>query len=150
MHLTRPRDLVVAAVAGFAVVYLLFQLSYGDLPELPLFAGVTFAVLAVAEAALALSIRSRIRSGRVRGDAVGIARAVALAKASSLAGAFLGGGWLAAFGYVFPRRDELVAAVSDSRSAVVGVVSSVLLVAAGLWLEHSCRTPPEKPGQQTG
>ncbi|MBB4687786.1 DUF3180 domain-containing protein [Amycolatopsis jiangsuensis] len=149
MHFTRPRDLVVAAVAGFAVVYLLFLLAYGDLPRLPLFAGVTFAVLAVAEGILAFSIRARIKSGRVSG-AVGIARSVALAKASSLAGAFLGAGWLAAFGYVFPRRDELIAAVFDSRAAVVGVVSSALLVAAGLWLEHCCRTPPEKPGQQTG
>ncbi|RJQ88553.1 DUF3180 domain-containing protein [Amycolatopsis panacis] len=149
MHFTRPRDLVVAAIAGFAVVYLLFQFDYGNLPRLPLLAGVTFAVLAAAELVLSLSIRSRIRSGRVTG-AVGIARAVALAKASSLAGAFLGGGWLAAFGYVFPRRDELAAAVADSRSAVVGVVSSALLVAAGLWLEHCCRTPPEKPERPTG
>ncbi|WP_409462199.1 DUF3180 domain-containing protein [Amycolatopsis sp. GA6-003] len=150
MHFTRSRDLVVAAVLGLAVVYVLFQAAYGDLPQLPLLAGVTFAVLAVAETGLAVSIRSRIKSGRVRGEAVGIARAVALAKASSLAGAFLGGGWLAAFLYVFPRRDELVAAVSDSKSAVVGVVSSALLVAAGLWLEHSCRTPPEERGGTTG
>ncbi|WP_033292884.1 DUF3180 domain-containing protein [Amycolatopsis jejuensis] len=149
MHFTRPRDLVVAAVAGLALVYVLFLLAYGDLPQLPTLAGVTFAVLAVAEAVLAFSIRSRVRAGRVH-SAVGIARAVALAKASSLAGAFLGGGWVAAFGYTFPRRDELVAAVSDSRSAVVGVVSSALLVAAGLWLEHCCRTPPESRRGTTG
>ena len=149
MHFTRSRDLVVAAVLGLALVYLLFQVAYGTLPPLPLLAGATFALLAAIEAGMAFSVRSRVRAGRVR-SAVGIARAVALAKASSMAGAFLGGGWVAAFVYVFPRRDELVAAVSDTRSAVVGVVSSVLLVAAGLWLEHCCRTPPENHRGTTG
>jgi len=149
MHFTRSRDLVVAAILGLAAVYLLFQFAYGDLPQLPTLAGATFAVLAAIEAGMALSVRSRVRAGRVR-SAVGIARAVALAKASSMAGAFLGGGWAAAFAYVFPRRDELVAAVSDTRAAVVGVVSSALLVAAGLWLEHCCRTPPENQRGTTG
>ncbi|WP_020664255.1 DUF3180 domain-containing protein [Amycolatopsis benzoatilytica] len=149
MHFTRSRDLVVAAILGLAVVYVLFQFAYGNLPRLPLLAGATFAVLAAVEAGLAFSVRSRVRAGRVR-SAVGIARMVALAKASSLAGAFLGGGWIAAFAYVFPRRDELVAAVSDTRSAVVGAVSSALLVAAGLWLEHCCRTPPENHRGTTG
>ncbi|MDT8910963.1 DUF3180 domain-containing protein [Amycolatopsis sp. PS_44_ISF1] len=141
MHFTRPRELAVAAVLGLVLTYVVFQLVYGDLPPLPLLAGVTFAVLAVIEAILAYSIRSRIRAGRVVG-AIRIARSVALAKASSLAGAFMTGAWVAAFAYVFPRRDELVAAGSDSRSAVAGAVSSALLVAAGLWLEHCCRTPP--------
>jgi hypothetical protein len=148
MHFTRPRELVVAAVLGLVLIYVVFQFAYGDLPPLPLLAGVTFAVLAVIEAGVAYSIRSRIRAGRVI-SAIGVARSVALAKASSLAGAFMTGAWVAAFAYVFPRRDELVAAVSDSRSAVVGAVCSALLVAAGLWLEHCCRTPPGSDRDRT-
>ena len=58
-------------------------------------------MLAVVEAVLAFSIRSRIKNGRVVA-AIGIARSVALAKASSLAGAFMGGAWLAALAYLFP------------------------------------------------
>ncbi|MEV4599268.1 DUF3180 domain-containing protein [Amycolatopsis sp. NPDC049253] len=141
MHFTRPRELVVAGVLGLVLVYVVFQLAYGDLPRLPTLAGVTFAVLAVIEAIMAYTIRSRIKAGRVTAS-IGIARSVALAKASSLAGSFMTGGWLAAFAYVFPRRDELVASVFDTRAAVVGAVCSAMLVAAALWLEYSCRTPP--------
>ena len=146
MHFTRPRDLVVAGLLGLVVGYLLFLVAYGDLPQLPLLAGITFAVLAVIEVVLAFSIRSRIKNGRVVA-AIGIARSVALAKASSLAGAFMGGAWLAALAYLFPRRDELVAAVLDTRAGVVGVASSATLVAAGLWLEHCCRAPRD-PGEE--
>lgn len=148
MHFTRPRDLVVAGLLGLVLSYLLFQTAYGSLPQLPTLAGVTLAVLAVAELVLAFSIRSRIKGGRVIA-AIGIARSVALAKASSLAGAFMTGAWLAALAYLFPRRDELVAAVLDTRAAVVGAGSAAALVAAGLWLEHCCRAPRE-PDRQTG
>jgi hypothetical protein len=148
MHFTRPRDLVVAGLLGLVLGYLLFQVEYGSLPQLPTLAGVTFAVLAVIEVVLAFSVRSRIKNGRVVA-AIGVARSVALAKASSLAGAFMGGAWLAALVYLFPRRDELVAAVLDTRAAVVGVGSSVALVAAGLWLEHCCRTPRDQDREHT-
>jgi hypothetical protein len=148
MHFTRPRDLVVAGLLGLVLGYLLFLAEYGSLPQLPTLAGVTFAVLAVIEVVLALVIRSRIKNGRVVA-AIGVARSVALAKASSLAGAFMGGAWLAALVYLFPRRDELVAAMLDTRAAVVGVGSSVALVAAGLWLEHCCRTPRGQDREHT-
>jgi hypothetical protein len=148
MHFTRPRDLAVAGLLGLGLGYLLFQTAYGSLPQLPLLAGVTFAVLAVLEAVLAFSVRSRIKNGRVV-SAIGVARSVALAKASSLAGAFMAGAWLAALAYVLPRRDELVAAVLDTRAAVVGVVSAAALVAAALWLEHCCRTPQDHDRERT-
>lgn len=143
MHFTRPRDLVVAGLVGLVLSYLLFQTAYGSLPQLPTFAGVTLAVLAVVELVLAFSIRARIKGGRVIA-AIGIARSVALAKASSLAGTFMTGVWLAALAYLFPRRDELVAAVLDTRAGVVGAASSAALVAAALWLEHCCRTPRDQ------
>jgi hypothetical protein len=148
MHFTRPRDLVVAGLLGLGLGYLLFQTAYGSLPQLPTFAGATFAVLAVVEVVLALTIRSRIKSGRVVA-AIGVARSVALAKASSLAGALMTGAWLAALAYLLPRRDELVAAVLDTRAAVIGVASAAALVAAGLWLEHCCRTPRDQDRERT-
>lgn len=153
MHFTRPRELIVAGVAGLVAIYLLFQVAYGSLPELPTFAGVTFAALAVIETVLAFSIRSRIKSRRIA-TPIGVARAVALAKASSLAGALMTGAWLAAFAYVFPRRNELAAAADDRWAAVLGTISSAALVAAALWLEHCCRTPhdsdQESPRRPTG
>jgi hypothetical protein len=148
MHFTRPRDLVAAGLLGLGLGYLLFETAYSSLPQLPTFAGGTFAVLAVIELVLALTIRSRIKNGRVVA-AIGVARSVALAKASSLAGALMTGAWLAALAYLLPRRDELVAAVLDTRAAVVGVASAAVLVAAGLWLEHCCRTPRDQDRQPT-
>ena len=139
---------MVAGLLGLVLGYLLFLAAYGSLPQLPLLAGITFAVLAVIEVVLAFVIRSRIRSGRVVA-AIGVARSVALAKASSLAGSFMAGTWLAALAYLFPRRDELVAAVLDTRAAVVGVVSAAALVAAALWLEHCCRTPRGQDREST-
>lgn len=148
MHFTRPRDLVLAGIVGLAVGFLLIQLAYRDIPRLPTFAGVTLAVLAIVETILAFSIRSRIREGRfVR--ALTAARAVALAKASSLLGAIMLGGWLAVLGYVVPRRDEIIAAEQDTPSAVIGALCAIALMAAALWLEYCCRTPDDQYKDRT-
>jgi len=148
MHFTRPRELAVAGLLGLVLAYLVFQVAYGSIPALPLFAGITLLVLALCEVVLAFIIRSRIKEGRVL-SAISVARSVALAKASSLAGSAMTGVWLAAFAYLFPRRDELVAAVLDTRAAVVGAGSAAALVAAGLWLEHCCRTPHDQDRERT-
>ncbi|HKS48463.1 MAG TPA: DUF3180 domain-containing protein [Amycolatopsis sp.] len=153
MHFTRPRELVVAGLIGLVPSYLTFKLAYGSLPRLPTFAGVTLIVLAVIEIALAIPIRSRIRDGRLTG-AIGVARAVALAKASSLLGALMLGVWLGVLAALAPRVGELAAAVGDVRSGVVGTGSSVVLLAAALWLEYCCRTPDQgdqdRDNQTTG
>ncbi|HJQ45346.1 MAG TPA: DUF3180 domain-containing protein [Amycolatopsis sp.] len=140
MHFTRPRELVTAGLVGLVLSFLAFKFFYGSLPRLPQFAGVTLLVLAVIEVALAFSIRARIRSGRLLG-AIAVARAVALAKASSLLGALMLGVWAAVVAALFPRTGDVTAAASDVRSAVIGVISSSALVGAALWLEHCCRTP---------
>lgn len=145
MHFTRPRELVIAGLVGVVLAYLGFKFAYNSLPQLPRYAGVTLVVLGVIEAVLAFSIRSRIRSGRLLG-ALGVARAVALAKASSLLGALMFGAWLGAIVALLPRIGDVAAAASDFRSAVIGVLSAVVLIAAALWLEHCCRTP-EQPDQ---
>ncbi|MEC3981438.1 DUF3180 domain-containing protein [Amycolatopsis sp. H20-H5] len=153
MHFTRPRELTVSGLLGVLLSYLLFISAYGSLPRLPTLAGATLFVLALAEVGLAFSVRTRIKEGRVLA-AIAVARSMALAKASSLAAAFMAGAWLGALAYLFPRRDELVAATFDVRSSVVGLVSAAALVAAGLWLEHCCRTPEgsdqDPPRRTTG
>jgi hypothetical protein len=156
MHFTRARDLVLAGLVSAAVVYLLVRVLYGQLPPLPTFAGVTLLVLAVVEGALGASLRSRIRNpGKGRPlQPLAAARAVALAKASSLLGAIMFGAWLGLLGYLLPRREELTAAADDLPSAVVGVICSSLLIGAALWLEWCCRTPRDQdnppPGHRSG
>ncbi|MGH3835462.1 MAG: DUF3180 domain-containing protein [Pseudonocardiaceae bacterium] len=140
---TRARDLIGAAAVAAVLVNLLLQLSYGDLPALPTFAGTTLLAFAVAEAALGTTLRARIRQRpRIRPvQALTAAKAVVLAKASSLAGAITGGAWLGVLGYVLPLRSQLLSAASDTVTASIGAVCAGALVAAGLWLEYCCRTP---------
>lgn len=140
---TRARDLVGAAAVAAILVNLLLQLSYGDLPGLPTLAGTTLLIFAVAEVALGATLRARIRQQpRTRPvQALTAAKAVVLAKASSLAGAITGGGWLGVLGYVLPLRSQLQSAASDTATASIGAICAGALVAAGLWLEYCCRTP---------
>ncbi|MFF5990880.1 DUF3180 domain-containing protein [Prauserella flavalba] len=143
MHFTRPRELLVAGVIGLALVYFLFEVAYESMPSLPTLAGATLLVLAVGELVLAFVVRNRIRSGRVV-TGIGIARAVALAKASSLLGALMLGAWLAGVAYLAPRADELTAASDDLPAAIVGAGCAAALIAAALWLEHCCRAPESR------
>ena len=142
---TNPSLLLVAAVAAGLAVNVLVQVAYGELPPLPLLAGLTPLVLGVAELVLAVVLRARIRHrpGSRPVDALATARAVALAKASSVAGALVGGAWCGVLAYVLLLLDRVDAAGADTASAVVGVVGSAVLVGAGLWLEHSLRTPDD-------
>lgn len=149
MHFTRARDLVVAGLLATGFAYLLVNNFYGDLPLIPRFAGVTLLVLAIVEGVLGASLRSRIR-GRDPArpvQALTAARAVALAKASSLLGAIMLGVWLGLLGYVLPRRLEITAAASDTVGAAIGIACSASLIAAALYLEWCCRTPDDQENQ---
>lgn len=157
MRFTRARDLATAGVFTAVVVYLAIRLLYGELPPLPTFAGVTLLVLAVVEAALGASLRGRIRrmvEGKLDGgrplQPLTAARAVALAKASSLLGAIMLGAWLGVLGYLLPRRGELAAAADDVPSAIIGAVCAAALIAAALWLEYCCRAPHDQDDQRSG
>jgi len=149
MHFTRARDLVIAGLVTAVAVHLLVRVLYGQLPPLPTFAGVTLLVLAIVETVLAFSLRSRIRDPRRSHpvQALTAARAVALAKASSLLGAIMAGAWLGLLAYVLPRGAEITAAADDVPSTVVGVICSALLIGAALWLEWCCRTPRDQDNQ---
>jgi uncharacterized protein DUF3180 len=147
MHFTRVRDLVLTGLVATVLVYLLVRNFYGDMPPLPTLAGVTLLVLAIVEAGFGFSLRSRIRNPRRDVQALTAARAVALAKASSLLGAIMFGAWLAILAYVLPRREEITAAADDLPSTVVGVTCSAVLIAAALYLEWCCRTPRDQDNQ---
>lgn len=146
MKYTRARDLVVTGVVVAVLVNLLAVLDYDSLPPLPTFAGATLAVLAVVEAVFAQSLRSRLagKQGTKPVPALVAARAVALAKASSLLGAIMAGAWLGVLVYVFPRRATLITGHGDTNSCVVGLVSAAALIAAALWLEYVCRAPSDR------
>lgn len=144
MTFTKPRELVIAGLLAAVVTYLGLRVLYSSLPPLPRFAGITLVILAVIEVALGFSLRGRIQGGEGKAvQPLTAARAVALAKASSLLGAIMLGVWLAGLAYLLPRRDELAAAAGDVPSAEVGVICAAVLIGGALWLEHCCRTPDD-------
>lgn len=152
MTFTRARDLAGAGAVAAVLVNLLLRLSYGDVPPLPQLAGTPLLAFAAVEVVLGVMLRDRIRHkpGARPVQALTAAKAVALAKASSLAGAITLGGWLGVLAHVVPLRAQLQPAASDTVTAVVGAVCAGALVAAGLWLEHCCRTPDFPDVHQAG
>ena len=145
MKAIRAKELLAPFGVPAVIAYAGVGSVYSTMPALPTLAGVALLVLAVAELIMAQALRSRIerRPGVRPVQPLVAARAVALAQASALAGAVMGGVWLGLLGFLLPRRDELAAAAEDTPAAVVGLFSAAALVGAALWLQHCCRIPPE-------
>ncbi len=160
MRPVRRRDLVVLA-AGLAVAsWLMVRAWYGSLPALEWWLPAPLAVLAVAEALGARTLKARLaalREARTRTAAPAgaarevpvrpvepmlVARLAVLAQASAYVGAVFAGVWTGVLVHVGPEVGRLQAAGGDTVAALVGVVSSVGLVAAALLLENACRVPP--------
>ncbi|MEV1294263.1 DUF3180 domain-containing protein [Pseudonocardia sp. NPDC049635] len=146
---TRIRDLAAIAVVAALLGNILVQLTYSMIPPLPVAAGVTIGVLAVAEFGGGFVLRRRIerRGGAAPVPALVAARAVLLAKASSVAGAVIAGLWAGLLMHTLPRADVVVAAFRDSVTAGIGLLCALLLVGGALWLEYCCRAPddPDEP-----
>jgi hypothetical protein len=143
MRPTSASVLVVAGLAAAAVAWLLLSFFYNEWPRPPWLPVIVIAVLAVAEGLLAQNTAARVqrKPGAPRVEPLAVARYAVLAKASSLAGALYAGysaGMLAYF---------VLSPTEFSRSAVPptlgGVVASVALIGAALWLERSCRVPDQ-------
>jgi len=160
MKPVRRRDLVVLTLGLAVASWLMVRAWYGDLPRLDWWLPVPLAVLAVAEALGARTLRTRLaelreaRSGRPRAGArppsqvrpvepMLVARLAVLAQASAYVGAVFAGVWAGVLLYVGPQVGRLQAAGNDTVTAVIGLVSSIGLVAAALFLESVCRVPPE-------
>lgn len=147
---TRPATLLGLAAVFVVLGYLLLDTSYGSLPPLPLYAPVTLVLLAIVEAGMARVVRERL-AGRGGGGGrplhpLQVARAAVLAKASSVTGAVLLGGYSGVLAWTLPRRDDLALADRDAAVAAFSVLACVAVVAAALLLERACRTP--EPGER--
>jgi hypothetical protein len=154
----RRRDLVVLA-AGLAVAsWLVVRAAYGELPALDWWLPAPLAVLAVAEALGARTLRARLAAVRDARSRPGtapqpaaqvrpvepmlVARLAVLAQASAWVGAVFAGVWTGVLIHTAPQVGRLQAAGGDTVTAVIGVVCSVALVVAALLLESTCRVPP--------
>jgi hypothetical protein len=149
--------LLLALLVVGALGYLLAETSYSDLPPLPAPAPISLVLLAVVEAAMAYVVRNKVRGRRSGGRAVGramhpmqIARAAVLAKASSLGGSLIAGGYGGIFLWTFPRRGDVATYGHDARVAGLSALAALALVVAALLLERACRTPDSRPDVPAG
>lgn len=160
--LTRWRDLALVALTAAVIGYLLLQWNYHRLPALPRLAGMPALLIGLGEAGYGWTLRTRINqpgwtNRRERTDRRGrrsspgqlsrpveplaVARAVLVAKATALAAATFTGLWLGVLVFLLPLAGEVSAAAGDRTSAVIGVVSALVMLAGALFLERCCRTP---------
>lgn len=149
----RPTSISVLVVAGLlaaAAGWLLLSFFYNSWPAPPWLPVVVLAALAVAEGFLAQNTAARVqrKPGMPPVEPLAVARYAVLAKASSLAGAVYAGYsvGLLTFFVLEPTkfaRDAVPAAAG-------GVLASLLLVAAALWLEHACRVPEQPDRNDDG
>jgi 4-amino-4-deoxy-L-arabinose transferase-like glycosyltransferase len=143
---TRPWTLIVVAAACALVVWLIVRGTFTKLPPLPWTAVPALLILAIAEGFSGRNLRARIQ-GRRGGKPlapIAVARMAALAKASSLAGAVFAGFGAGFLIYTLGSINKSVPG-HDAISAGATLASAAVLVAAALYLEHSCRapTPPD-------
>lgn len=149
MRPTSLRLLVGCTLAAGLAGYLVGLAAYGSLPPLPRYAPVLTALLALAELGMARVVRDRVQRRPGRPSArplhpLQVVRAVALAKASSLAGALAGGGYIGLLLWLLPRT--AAQAREDAVICAVSAAAAALLVAAALLLERSGRVPPTRVG----
>ncbi len=73
-----------------------------------------------------------------------MARSVGIAKASAWVGALVLGWWVGVLAYLLPRRDTMrVGGRGHRRGAVAAALCALALLAAGLWLQHCCKSPED-------
>jgi hypothetical protein len=161
---TAPSTLAVVGLAGAALTLLLAARYYQQAPNLAWHNSLVIFVLAALLAWAAWNTRRTLRPsdrqmraasiggartgptpGRLDGPehALQIARFAVLAKAAAIAGAAFFGAYLGFTVWLAVQSGRLTAAAADLPPAVLGTVACAALIAAALWLEHSCRIPPQ-------
>ncbi|HEX2144246.1 MAG TPA: DUF3180 domain-containing protein [Glycomyces sp.] len=161
---TSPSTLAVVGLAGAALTLLLVARYYQRAPDLAWYNSVVVFALAALLAWMAWTTRKtlrpsrrRLRAASVAGDAptrapgrlegpehaLQIARYAVLAKAAAIAGAAFFGAYLGFTIWITVQSGRLTAAAADLPSAVLGTLACAVLTAAALWLEQSCRIPPQ-------
>ena len=144
MKPTKIRTLALVAVVCALLSWLLLRLVYASLPPLPWTGVPALLLLAIAEAVSGRNVRARLRgAGGTKIAPIAVARMAALAKASSLAAALIGGLALGFLVYVLGSLDK-PSFRTDAITAGVTLGSAMALMAAALYLEQGCRVPKRR------
>lgn len=145
MRPTRARTLLLVGVLAAAATWALLTAVYSKLPPLSWTGVPALLIAAGAEAYTGRDLRARIqgkpgRQGVKPAPPLFVARMVALAKASSLAAALFAG-VSAGFAIYLSGMLDAPTPRSDMIAASVTFASSLVLLAAALYLEYCCRVP---------
>jgi hypothetical protein len=149
MRPTRISTLALVLAVCALATWLTLRLEYAALPPLPWTGVPALMATAVAEAWTGYDLQARIagRRGRRPAAPLFVSRMVALAKASSLAAAAIGG---LALGFLVYTSGLLSAAIprQDALAAGLTLASALVLACAALYLEYCCRVPnaPDRSG----
>ena len=144
MKPTKIRTLALVAVVCALLSWLLLRLVYASLPPLPWTGVPALLLLAIGEAVSGRNVRARLRgAGGTKIAPIAVARMAALAKASSLAAALIGGLALGFLVYVLGSLDK-PSFRTDAITAGVTLGSAMALMAAALYLEQGCRVPTRR------
>jgi len=142
---TRVWTLVIIAAVCAIISWLLLRQVYSVLPALPWTGVPALLLLAAGEAWSGRSLRGRLRGRGKPVHPIAVARMAALAKATSLAAACVGGFAAGFLLYVAPSLDK-TAYRADAYASAGTFVSAVVLILAALYLENGCRVPTQKDG----
>ena len=136
---------VLGAAAGWLLEHLLTQGSRALLTP-PILFSVVLTVLAAGVVILAIPVR-RVAKGRpgARVDPFLAARVAIFAQATALTAAVLVGASLSVLVYVLSRP---VVAPGVLWPTILGLASTIVLLAAALIAEEMCRIPPGQDGDQ--
>jgi hypothetical protein len=144
---TRPILLVLYAVFGGAAGWLLeISLSAMGSPVvmLPYTLAVALVIIGGLVLLFALPVRRAVRDrASQRIDPFYATRVVVLAKATSIAGALLGGAALGILVFFLTRA--VVPGVGSIFMSIATAVGAVVLLICGLVAEHMCSLPPDDP-----
>lgn len=139
MNPTRWPTLALLAAGSAILAWLLLRQTYSVLPPLPWTGVPALLLLALAETWSGRSLRSRLRGrGGKPVPPIAVARMAALAKATSLAAAVIGGLAAGFLLYVAASLDK-AAYRADAYAAAATFGSAAILIAAALYLEYGCR-----------
>lgn len=143
---TKAWDLIGLFVVAAVGTWLLVRVFYGSIPPIPVYAGASLYFVAIMEVVAAVLVRRRIAERRVGAGLhdlhpLTVVRILVFAKASALVGTAVAGVCVGFSFHVMPLVGTVRAATEDRTGVLVALVASILVVAAAVWLEHSCKAP---------
>jgi hypothetical protein len=142
MQPTKPWSLVAIAAVCAALAWVVVKFTFSDVAPLPWTAVPALILLAIWEFGFGRNLGARLHGqpGAKPIQPMAVPRVVALAKASSAAGAAIGGLALGFLIYTLPLLDKPVPG-HDAIVSAVTMLAAIALVLAALYLERACRAP---------